>query len=307
MGKGSGTCSERVSLPLTAAEPTNAGIPTLAERRPQLVDYLVKKTYAQYEFTSTQSVKWKCPLCAHQWIDSIYRVYFNKNNPTCSNCSDRGGGVHAQLEDRLDVRIEQNLRAKNKQWACSEGHAWKRTAGAMKANEACPGCASRWSEDKLKARLLGVLMDNPRAQNWGQLFQEWGLYEIPRGNRAIIAARLIERHQLKKSHIRAYAEGRRGRLQDLVERENPRHHTATISIPDNTRGLIYQRDGYECQNPYCATPQSEPTIDHIVPVSKGGAWHDPSNLQTLCHSCNSSKNDRDWNEWLELKRLLAKV
>jgi len=35
-------------------------------------------------------------------------------------------------------------------------------------------------------------------------------------------------------------------------------------------------------------------VDHIKPVSKGGAMFDPDNLQVLCADCNLSKSDK-WN------------
>lgn len=33
-------------------------------------------------------------------------------------------------------------------------------------------------------------------------------------------------------------------------------------------------------------------VDHIVPASRGGAFWDPTNHQSLCLACNSAKGDR---------------
>jgi 5-methylcytosine-specific restriction endonuclease McrA len=38
------------------------------------------------------------------------------------------------------------------------------------------------------------------------------------------------------------------------------------------------------------------TIDHIMPVSRGGT-HWPDNIQLLCGSCNNSKHDKTMEEW----------
>lgn len=49
--------------------------------------------------------------------------------------------------------------------------------------------------------------------------------------------------------------------------------------------------------PKCGEPFSEAetrrrlSIDHVLPLSQGGR-HSPENIQVLCHSCNSSKNDK---------------
>lgn len=42
-----------------------------------------------------------------------------------------------------------------------------------------------------------------------------------------------------------------------------------------------------CEWPGCRLPASQ--VDHIVPLSRGGAKSDPSNLQALCHSHHSRK------------------
>ena len=45
------------------------------------------------------------------------------------------------------------------------------------------------------------------------------------------------------------------------------------------------------------------TVDHIIPKTKGGTDH-PSNLQLLCHSCNSTKGNR--SEEYAIQRLKEK-
>lgn len=85
-------------------------------------------------------------------------------------------------------------------------------------------------------------------------------------------------------------------------RQRARHHgVAYLPVPVRA---VYERDGYRCQicNRRCLRsamfskadgrihPRS-PTIDHIVPMACGGN-HEPGNLQTACHACNSSKGAR---------------
>jgi len=97
---------------------------------------------------------------------------------------------------------------------------------------------------------------------------------------------VIRRHRLK------YGKNHRSRA---------RHHGVKyVSFPLRT---IYERDGYRCQickkrvfqkARYRKTdgkihPMS-PTIDHIVPMSRGGN-HEPDNCQTACFLCNSRKSD----------------
>ena len=60
------------------------------------------------------------------------------------------------------------------------------------------------------------------------------------------------------------------------------------SVPWGRRRDIYIRDGYQCLR--CGS-KDQLTIDHIVPVVKGGT-NDFDNLQTLCRSCNCQKQTK---------------
>ena len=65
-----------------------------------------------------------------------------------------------------------------------------------------------------------------------------------------------------------------------------------INIPS-----IFGRDRYRCgicgeqTNPFAKVPDPRaPTLDHIIPVSKGGP-HIASNVQCACFECNWRKRD----------------
>jgi 5-methylcytosine-specific restriction endonuclease McrA len=85
-------------------------------------------------------------------------------------------------------------------------------------------------------------------------------------------------------------------------RQRARYHGVKhVAFPVRS---IYERDGYKCQ--LCGDktllkvtyrkrdtkihPRS-PTIDHIVPMCKGGN-HEPANCQTACFICNSRKSGK---------------
>ncbi len=58
--------------------------------------------------------------------------------------------------------------------------------------------------------------------------------------------------------------------------------------------FIKERDGYKCLNPYCTKVNNSLVIHHIDYNKKNCL---PSNLITLCNSCNIKANkDREWHE-----------
>ena len=59
---------------------------------------------------------------------------------------------------------------------------------------------------------------------------------------------------------------------------------------------VRDRDGHACQQ--CSATE-DLTVDHVRPVAAmtadeiaAGAAYEPSNLRTLCRSCNARKGDR---------------
>jgi 5-methylcytosine-specific restriction endonuclease McrA len=67
--------------------------------------------------------------------------------------------------------------------------------------------------------------------------------------------------------------------------------TPRIPIPPEVRKYVYQRDKYQCQSCGKTSLETNLSIDHIIPLSRGGK-NDISNLQTLCLTCNQSKTNK---------------
>ncbi|MBP8286609.1 MAG: HNH endonuclease [Rhodoferax sp.] len=75
------------------------------------------------------------------------------------------------------------------------------------------------------------------------------------------------------------------------------------TLSKSLRFEVFKRDSFTCQ--YCGGKAQEVLlhVDHIEPVSKGGA-NDLLNLITSCEPCNAGKSDRrlDDNTAMEKKR-----
>lgn len=64
--------------------------------------------------------------------------------------------------------------------------------------------------------------------------------------------------------------------------------TPRIRIPPEVRKYVFERDRYQCKSCGKTNLETNLTIDHIIPLARGGQ-NDISNLQTLCTACNQRK------------------
>lgn len=67
--------------------------------------------------------------------------------------------------------------------------------------------------------------------------------------------------------------------------------TPRIPIPPEVKKYVFDRNKYQCQSCGKTFLETQLTIDHIIPLARGGS-NDISNLHTLCLTCNQIKSDK---------------
>lgn len=56
------------------------------------------------------------------------------------------------------------------------------------------------------------------------------------------------------------------------------------------RRQVLERDNHLCQIGSAGCTRNATEVDHVLPVSMGGAWYDPDNLRASCRWCNLQRN-----------------
>jgi len=94
---------------------------------------------------------------------------------------------------------------------------------------------------------------------------------------------------------RRYLQAEHGKLQHRLtsSRRRARLRQVECTLTKEQWFAVLEAYGYRCA--YCGA-EDRLTIDHVEPISKGGA-HTAKNVVPACKPCNDSKSDRSVDEW----------
>lgn len=89
---------------------------------------------------------------------------------------------------------------------------------------------------------------------------------------------------------------RKNRHIHLNQKHRRRSRLLAAFVEDCSEKISELRKETNCH--WCHLPMIRVTIDHVVPLSRGGK-HESCNLVASCPSCNSKKHDKLPNEWIK--------
>lgn len=111
----------------------------------------------------------------------------------------------------------------------------------------------------------------------------------PERAKAAVKAWRVAHPDREREGKRTYREANRDAIRALNNRRKARQRDVAINdlTPSQWVQIIAAHDG-RCA--YCGTLPDRITMDHVIPISKGGN-HTASNIVPACGPCNSAKGD----------------
>lgn len=179
-------------------------------------------------------------------------------------------------------RNREKILERNRKWA--RDNPEKAADGARRRRQRNPerhrAAVRRWRERNPERARLYELAQNAKPESKRRQ-RQWATENRDRVNAAAAKWRANPDNQEK---IRQAAKRRRAAMNGADVR--------AVSARDWCR--LMDRCGHACF--YCGSSVSEITVDHIIPISRGGR-HSIGNIVPACKRCNSSKHDRLLVEW----------
>jgi 5-methylcytosine-specific restriction endonuclease McrA len=132
------------------------------------------------------------------------------------------------------------------------------------------------SRKEQKLNQINLIMQPIRIENQ----KRWSLeYRLKNRENLNLRRRIYRKTAIGKVMESRYRHTRRARIASTENTLTPHQWVKILKSQRNRCSM--------CGKRFCKS--RPPTMDHIVPVSKGGGLTF-ENVQALCHSCNSSKN-----------------
>lgn len=133
-------------------------------------------------------------------------------------------------------------------------------------------------------------------------------------NRDRLNKQCREWYKNNKEHVKAYSE--RYRQQPRVKAMRKANEQKRRTLKKQLLSTFTAKQWEECKDffrdingtlhcAYCSKPVKKATVEHFIPLSKGGP-NIKSNILPVCFSCNSSKNNTDFFEWYPQQEFYSK-
>jgi len=223
-----------------------------------------------------------CARCGHEF--ELKAQTLKKCKFACPECPDPFDVLRAELDDMRNLvrTIERELMAaksildKLDRWTCGE-HSWYRDTLEAHSPQAatCKHCGTRWvywptitrggyhkyarqayCSKKCRARANR----SSESSNIGHRLRKYGSQDKPRD---VI------------------------KLDELIERDGGICHLCGEATN--------KKDSWLDENGYHVCGAKYPTIDHVIPLSKGGT-HTWNNVKLACRNCNSHRGSKALDE-----------
>lgn len=192
---------------------------------------------------------------------------------------------------------------------CKHGHLAERYTNGGHCSECKKGHVAQWVENN-KERSLEISREW-KKRNWTTLYEKQKIYTANNKDKKLAQAkRYREKYPEKVSETKKLCKSKNKEHYSTLNR----NYKARKKNSEGKHTVKDIRELFVSQNGICngcgvtleTTGKNKYHVDHIIPLIKGGSNY-PSNLQLLCPSCNTSKCDKDFEEWKKYKALISIV
>jgi 5-methylcytosine-specific restriction endonuclease McrA len=178
------------------------------------------------------------------------------------------------------------------------GNDRQKTDGRRRSCRECDAAIRRanWQADLSKTHERARLSREKNAEKIKERKRRYQQTEA--GRQSMLAAskryaKTDKGRSVKRTHQQRYSQTERGKTNGRMRVSRRRAlllaATGTFTTQDWQRTLKAQHNRcFYCNKVF--TVKRPPTIDHVIPLSKGGT-HSPENIVAACRPCNSAK----WN------------